>query len=238
MQSSIAVLKQHHANAHREAFFKRLVDIAPGLEGYVRNRLRTAEHNGLIPTGLYAPDDILDEVYLYAYEHFEEMPEDESGLRVMLFQLANDRLDDIIREEAWRHNTVSLEAILADEMRMMNEIPQMTTDADGDIVLVEELDDSEIVPPEPRVLLLEDSFEDEIIGQTGLDAGLIRGDGAMRQLLARIYADIPAQSRILFDLWTRGKLTVEEIARVRAIDADQVKDVLGQIQARFSSVLK
>ena len=238
MQELMTTLKKHHEKADRTAFFEHIIDVAPGLESYVRNRLRTAEQNGLIPADLYSPEDILDEVYLYAYEHFDEMPEDESGLRVMLFQLANDRLDDIIREEAWRHNAVSLETVLADEMRMMNEIPQMTTDADGDIVLVEELDDSEIVPPEPRVLLLEDSFEDEIIGQTGLDAGLIRGDGAMRQLLARIYADIPAQSRILFDLWTRGKLTVEEIARVRAIDADQVRDVLKQIQSRFSNVLK
>ena len=37
---------------------------------------------------------------------------------------------------------------------------------------------------------------------------------------------------------TRGKLTVEEIARVRAINADQARDVLKQIQSRFSNVLK
>jgi hypothetical protein len=105
MQERMNALQEHHEKEDRTAFFEQLIDIAPGLESYVRNRLRTAEHNGLIPAGLYAPDDILDEVYLYAYEHFEEMPADESGLRVMLFQLANDRLDAIIREEAWQRLT-------------------------------------------------------------------------------------------------------------------------------------
>jgi DNA-directed RNA polymerase specialized sigma24 family protein len=238
MQELMTTLKEYHQKEDRISFFERLIDIAPGLESYVRSQLRIAEQNSLIPAGLYSPEDVLDEVYLYVYEHFDEMPKDESGLRVMLFQLANDRLDTIIQEEVWRHDSLSLEAVLAEELRQLSEIPQMTTDADGDIVLVEELDDSEIEPQEPRVLLLEESFEDEIIGQTGLDGALIRGDQKLRQLLARIYTELPTQSRILFDLWTRGKLTVEEIARVRAIDVGQVKNILGQIRARFLSAMK
>jgi len=238
MQKSLSTLKQHHKNAEREAFFAQILDIAPGLESYVDNRLHMAQRNGLIPAGFYTAQDIIDDVLLTIYERFGEMPEDESGLRVRLFQLANEKLEAIISEESWHHDAVRLESVLSDELRQMSEIPQMTADVDGDIVLIEELDDAEIEPREPRILLLEDSFEDEIIGQTGLSAELIRGDGEMRQLLARIYAELPAQSRILFDLWTRGKLTVEEIARVRAINIEQVKDILDQIQARFSGVIK
>ncbi len=237
MQKAIAALKQHHANADREAFFHELLDVAPGLESYVRNRLGNAEHNGLIPSGLYTTDDILDDVFLYAYEHFSDVSDDESKLRVMLFQLANDRLDAIIREEAWHHDALSLEAVLEDELRQLNEIPQMTTDADGDIVMVEDLGDAEIEPPEPRALLLEDSFEDEIIGQLGLEGAVIRGNRAMEQLLARLYAELPAQSRIIFDLWTRGKLSIDEIASVRGLSVRQVQDVLNRIQRRFERLI-
>ncbi len=238
MQKSMSALQQHRKNEKQEAFFRLILDVAPGLERYVNNRLRTAERKGLIPVDLYTPQDILDEVLLEVYEHFDDMPQEESSMRVKLFQLANERLDEIIRQEAWRLQSLRLEAILADEMRMLNEIPQITVDADGDIVMVEDLDDAELEPPEPRALLLEDSFEDEIIKQTGLEGVVIKGDRALQQLLARVYADLPAQSRIIFDLWTRGKLTMEEIASVRGISIEQVRDTLQRIQARFASLLR
>ncbi len=238
MQKSLSSLQQHRQNNNQEAFFRQIVDVAPGLESYVTNRLRTAERNGLIPADLYSPQDILDEVFLEIYEHFDDMPADETGLRVTLFQLANEKLDEIIRQESWQQHALSLEAILADEMRMLNEIPQMTADADGDIVMVEDLDDAEIEPPEPRALLLEDSFEDEILRQAGLEGVVVKGDRALQQLLARVYADLPVQSRIIFDLWTRGKLTMEEISRVRGISIGQVRDTLQRIQARFASLLR
>ncbi len=233
MQEPMTILKQSHELADREAFFRQVIDVAPGLEMYVRNRLRTAEHNGLIPPGLYTPQDILDEVFLEVYEHFHEMsPEGESDLRIKLFQMANEKLDEIIRTESWRHSALSLEDILADEIRLLNEIPQMTVDADGDIVMVEDLDDAEMQPREPRALLLEDSFEDEVINQLGLSPA-VKGDRAMEQLLARVYAELPPQSRILFDLWTRGKLSVEEIARVRGLSVEQVRAILERISSEF-----
>ena len=237
MQKSMTTLKQHHANADREAFFQQIIEVAPGLESYVRNRLRIAERNGLILPDLYATDDILDEAFLYAYEHFSDMPKDESALRVRLFQLADEKLDEIIRQESWRNQALSLERVLSDEMKLLDEIPQMTVDADGDIVMVEELDDAELPPPEPEALLLEDSFEDEIIHRLELDGAFIKSDRAMHQLLARFYAELPTQSRIILDLWTRGRLSVEEIAQVRGVSVEQVREIITRIQASLANAL-
>ncbi len=237
MQKSMTTLKQHHANANREAFFQQIIEVAPGLESYVRNRLRIAERNGLILPDLYATDDILDEAFLYAYEHFSDMPKDESALRVRLFQLADEKLDEIIRQESWRNQALGLERVLSDEMKLLDEIPQMTVDADGDIVMVEELDDAELPPPEPEALLLEDSFEDEIIHRLELDGAFIKSDRAMQQLLARLYAELPTQSRIILDLWTRGRLSVEEIAQVRGVSVEQVREIITRIQASLANAL-
>jgi len=237
MQKSMPALKQHHANADREAFFQQITEVAPGLESYVRNRLRTAERNSLILPDLYATDDILDEVFLSVYEHFPDMPQDESALRVRLFQLADEKLDEIIRQESWRNQALSLERVLSDEMKLLDEIPQMTVDADGEIVMVEDLDDAELPPSEPEAMFLEDSFEDEIIHRLELDGALIKSDWAMHQLLARFYAELPAQSRIILDLWTRGRLSVEEIAQVRGVSAEQVREIIVRIQARLARPL-
>ena len=233
MTDRIATLKSHKAHADQAAFFLTLEDIAPGLRSYIRQRLRSAERRGLIPAGLYAPEDVLDDVLLAVYENFDAMPHDASQLRIRLFQLADERLDAIIEQEAWHQRAVRLEDIVAEELKMMDEIPQMTVDADGDIVLVEELDDAEIEPPEPEVILLEDSFEDEIIEAMGVDRAKVKGDEAQRALLARLYDQLPEQSRILLDLWTRGRLTVEEIAQVRGLEPGQVRAVLERIRAEF-----
>ncbi|HHB91403.1 MAG TPA: hypothetical protein ENK60_08870 [Anaerolineae bacterium] len=232
-ETLISTLKTQKAQADARAFVQTLEQVAPGLRNYIRQRLLSAERRGLIPPGLYEPDDVLDDLLLAIYENFESLPQDESALRVRLFQLANERLDTIIEQEAWHKQAVRLEDILAQELKMMDEIPQMTVDADGDIVLVEELDDAEIEPPEPEIVLLEDSFEDEIIETTGVDRARVKADAAQRALLAHLYDRLPEQSRILLDLWTRGRLTVEEIAQVRGVDAEQVQMILHRIRMEF-----
>ena len=232
MTAPIANLKTYKAQANQDAFFLTLEDIAPGLRNYIKQRLRSAERRRLLPAGFYAPDDVLHEVFLAAYERFDAMPQDAEKLRVMLFQLANERLDELITQEAWHRRAVRLEDVLADEMKMMDEIPQMTVDADGEIVLVEELDDAEAAPPEPEVILLEESFEDEILGAVGVERDVM-DDDLLRVLLARLYDHLPEQSRILLDLWTRGRLTVEEIAQVRDVDVTQVRETLERIRAEF-----
>jgi len=232
MTAPIANLKTYKAQANQDAFFLTLEDIAPGLRNYIKQRLRSAERRRLLPARFYAPDDVLHEVFLAAYERFDAMPQDVEKLRVMLFQLANERLDELITQESWHRRAVRLEDILADEMKMMDEIPQMTVDADGEIVLVEELDDAEAAPPEPEIILLEESFEDEILGAVGVERDVM-DDDLLRVLLARLYDHLPEQSRILLDLWTRGRLTVEEIAQVRDVDVTQVRETLERIRAEF-----
>jgi len=229
---TIANLKAYKMQSDQNAFFLTLEEIAPGLRNYIRQRLRSAERRQLLPSGFYTPDDVLHEVFLAVYEQLDTMPQDTEGLRVTLFQLANKRLDELIKQEAWHRRAVRLEDILAEEIKMMDEIPQMTVDADGDIVLVEELDDAEITPPEPEIILLEEDFEEEILAAVGVERE-VKTDDSLRLLLARLYDRLPEQSRILLDLWTRGRLTVEEIAQVRGVDASQVRKTLERIRAEF-----
>ncbi len=233
MTDIIATLKTHKSQSERTAFFNALEQIAPGLRNYIRQRIRSAEQRRMIPPGLVEPDDVMDELLVQVYEQFDEMPKDASKLRVRLFQLANERLDEIIEKEAWRKHAVRLEDILAQELKMMDEIPQMTMDADGDIVLVEELDDAEIEPPEPRIILLEDSFEDEIIEATGVERSPVTTDETQRARLAHLYRSLPEQSRIVLDMWTRGRLTEEEIAQVRGLEVEQVRAILQRIKVEF-----
>lgn len=238
MSDQRSQLKHFQQNTDKQASNETIINIAPGLEDYVANRLRTARAKGLLLNNLDTPDDILDEVTLRVYEDFDAMPEEEDAFRIKLFQLANAVLDERIQEEAWQQDAISLEDVLADETRLLREIPQITRDADGDIVMVEDLDDAELAPPEPRALLLEDSFENELIGQIGLDRAVVKADDQRRKLLARFYQRLPAQSRIILDLWTRGKLSIEEIARVRGISVEQVRAILELVSNEFQRLLR
>ncbi len=238
MADRTAALSSHKAQANPRAFYQQLEHIAPGLRNYIRQRLLSAERRRLIPPGLYAPEDVLDDVLLHVYEHFDAMPTNEEALRIKLFQLANERLDELLQDEAWHRNAVSLEELLSDELKLMDEIPLITVDADGDILLVEELDDAELAPQEPKLVLLEDSFEEELMATLGLDRRLVKADKGQRAILAHLYDRLPEQSRILLDLWTRGKLSIDEIAKVRALSVEQVQTILQRIRTEFQQRLQ
>ncbi len=233
MSTIIDTLHIHKTQQNLQAFSLALDQVAPGLRNYIRQRLRSAERRGLLPPGLYEPDDVIDDLWLAVYQQFETLPQDESSLRVALFRMANRHLDDIIQQEAWHRRAVSLEDILKDEIRMMDEIPQITVDADGDILLVEELDDAEWEPPEPKILLLEESFEDELLKTLGVEPEPVKESVQQRTQLAHLYHQLPEQTRILLDLWTRGQLSPEEIAQVQGVTVAQVEAVLERVRVEF-----
>ncbi len=233
MQTIMDTLHTHKAQQDLQAFSLALEQVAPGLRNYIRQRLGSAERRGLLPPGLYEPNDVIDDLWLAVYQQWESLPQDEKSLRVALFQMANRRLDEIIQQEAWHRRAVSLEDILKDEIQMMDEIPQITVDADGDILLVEELDDAEWEPPEPSMVLLEESFEDELLETLGVEPEPVKGSLPQRARLAHLYDELPEQTRILLDLWTRGRLPPEEIAQVQGVTVAQVEATLERVRIEF-----
>ncbi|SIN69058.1 hypothetical protein SAMN05443662_0075 [Sulfurivirga caldicuralii] len=231
----INTLAQHRQNEDREGFFAVLNEFLPKLKKYVANRLRTAVRKGWVPRGMYDPMDIVDEVYLEVYEQFDDSVTPEK-LRVLIFRLADQKLEAIIEHERAHMKDLSIEALAAKELKELEE--HITADAEGEVVFVEDLDDISYHQDDykPKVYLLDEGFEEELVEVLDLPREIL-GDREKRQILAQTYQNLPTLSRIILDLRTRGGLVIKEIAEVRGMAVDDVEKVMAAIKDRFHRAL-
>jgi RNA polymerase sigma factor (sigma-70 family) len=232
----LQALQTHKNNNDRAGFNKVLEAFLPQLKRYVANRLRHAVRKGWIPKGMYEPMDIVDEVYLAVFEQFSEADMAPDKLRVRLFQLAEQKLDEIISQEREHLRDLSIEELAAQELKTLEE--HITADAEGEVVFVEELDDISyhLDDDKPKVWLLDEGFEEELLAVLDLPREILQ-DKAKRQILAQTYQNLPTLSRIVLELRTRGGLSVMEIAQVRGLSETQVQQLLDAVRARFRRAL-
>lgn len=232
----LETLHTHKRNNDRTAFNQVLEAFLPQLKRYVANRLRTAVRKGWIPKGKYDPMDIVDEVYLALFEQFNEADMDSARLRVRLFQLAEQKLAEIIEQEREHRGDLSIEALAAQELKTLEE--HITADADGEVVFVEDLDDISyhLDDDKPKIWLLDEGFEAELLEVLELPQEIL-ADKTKRGLLAQTYQNLPTLSRIVLELRTRGGLSVVEIAEVQGIPEEQVAQLLAAVKTRFHRAL-
>ena len=232
----LQALQVHKDNNDRAAFNHVLAEFLPQLKRYVANRLRMAVRKGWIPKGMYEPMDIVDEVYLGVFEQFSEADMDPAKLRIRLFQLAERKLEEIIRQERVHMRDLSIEELAAQELKTLEE--RITADAEGEVVFIEELDDISyhLEDDRPKVWLLDEGFEKELLDVLDLPREILE-DKARRGVLAQTYQNLPVLSRIVLELRTRGGLSVSEIAEVRGMSVAQVDALLRAIRDRFHRAL-
>ncbi len=229
MKANLSQLKAHKQNQDRQSFFRVLTDFLPRLKGYVAARLRHAERSGLIPSRAYSPGDIVDGVYLEIYEHFSDEDLDPKRLKIRLFRAADRCLEKVIRQEAqWQERKVPIETIVREELKSLEETfyPEEVFE---DIDYQQE-------NYQPKLLLLEEGFEDDLLDFLDLDRALRRSE-KKRQLLAKVYDSLPPLSRAILELRINGNLTVEEIAEVREMDVEEVEAILEAVKERFRQAL-
>ncbi len=204
------------------------------LTRYCANRLRTAVAQGVIRRGMYSANDLTDEVYLRVCRQFGKVgPEDLDRIKIEMFRTANTLLDEIISTESVSLQGLNIGDVLRDELRAMEE--KYTIDAEGELIPYEDLDDISYQQEreEGEFYLLEPGFEDELIKALDLEESVIRADDRYRRRLAGLYLNLPAMSRLLLDLSTRGGLSVEEIARVCTLETDEVRQTITLIRRHF-----
>ncbi len=229
MKTNLSQLKAHKQNQDRQSFFQVLTDFLPQLKAYVAARLRQAERLGLIPVRAYFSSDIVDEVYLEIYECFSDEDLDPERLKIRLFRLADRRLEKILRQESqWQERKVSIETIVREELKSLEETfyPEEVFE---DISYQQE-------NYQPKLLLLEEGFETDLLDFLELDRNLAR-DEKKRHLLAKVYDSLPPLSRAILELRVNGNLAVEEIADVREMDVEEVEALLKAVKKRFRQAL-
>ncbi|MGD1077985.1 MAG: sigma-70 family RNA polymerase sigma factor [Candidatus Sulfotelmatobacter sp.] len=213
------------AQQNKEEFFEQIVPLLQPLESYIERRLRIEYLTMQIRTPLYTSGDILDEVVLKAYINYGEKPQTLS-LEEWLYQIANEKLEKYLRKRvATEGRLEGLETLEQKELRTLEEMP-ITADGDGEVWLLEDLDDSEYQP------------EDFVppTGQSDPEKQLVREEEVTR--LLRAFSRIPEQERTVFELFVIEAFPKEAVARICKLSPNEVPRVAERVREQVLNDIK
>ncbi len=234
-------LDTYKKEGERDAFVHLLSRFLPEVTAYVRRRLRMAEAARLVPKGMFRPEDLADEVWIRAWDRYGEEPLTEQNFKVWIYRLAEEVLDETLKEaeKEKKLHAVSIEEWTAREMKEMEE--HFSADADGDLVLIEELDDISYHLDEYNTddFELVDAEEEELIKKIEEEAveENIPVDRKVRRRIKMALARLPMRDRSIFDLHVLQGLTVEEVAQVKQLEVAEVENIIASVRRRVKEAL-
>ncbi len=235
MKNEIAELTEYKSTNNIKEFGKVLSKFIPSLRKYIRTKLKVAEAKKKIPKGMYTPDDILDEIYLKVFNEFGDPDKDAGALKLKLFTLTNELLKEKLKTEDWRTRKIDIDELLKNELKTLEE--EFTVDADGDFVMMDELEDISYKQEvfEPNLIILEKSQEEDLIKSLELEGKEIPDDMEKRKALGQLYSELSELSQAVLDLYAFGNLTIEEIAEVQNMKVEDVEKLITKIKIRFQT---
>jgi DNA-directed RNA polymerase specialized sigma24 family protein len=231
---SINKIQQAKKENNFADFFKLVKPFSKDLKQFVKAKLKNAEHLHLLPNGFYNIDDILMEVYLEVFDELEENI-NEKELKTILFQKTIKKFNEILEKENRMRKRVSIDLILKEELELLKE--DFTVDADGDLVLIEELPDISYHQKDfkPKHYIIDKEAEKEIVSTLELDESILKSD-EKRKKLANTYFLVPPTSKTIFELYVFGKQNEESIAEILKIEKDQVSTTITKVIEKFKTI--
>jgi len=203
------------------SFNEQLLKILPEIKEHINKRLITAIKNGHFSKGKYQANDFIDQLFIEAYTHIDEVKEEKS-FYLWLFKKTNELLDDIILKEEFDtlffRNIDNYSKPEWDEM-----VEKFSTDGDGDLLMIEELDDHSY-PKNDYVLnhvFIEDT-EKELTEK--LDEALSKEE--VNRHINSVLHNFPSAMHTVFDLFTNQQFTLEEISEIRNCSIQEVEELL------------
>jgi RNA polymerase sigma factor (sigma-70 family) len=205
---------------NKKVFFNSILPLLKPLKSYIKRRLRAAYFTGDIQTPVYTSGDFVDEVVLQAYEQYEKKPADLS-VEEWLYRLTNERLERYLRKrKSTEKRRRSLETLNQTELHTLEQMP-ITADADGEVWVPEELDDSEYEKRE---------FNPPSDSSTP-EAQLEREEEV--EQVVQALSHVPEQNRVVFELFAVEGFSKEAVARIANISPDEVTRIVERVKEQI-----
>ncbi len=219
--------------ATKTAFDKRVISVTDQIHPYVKHRLYIAESMRILPKNMYTSNGIIDESIAEFYEKGYNIDSDISTIKLKLFKIVCSSLDALYKKEAFHKNTLSTSDILEEELDDLEET--YTIDGDWDFIMNEELNDiSYKQDHKHKHLFLYDDNDNSILNAFELED---LSSNKSSQLLGSLYSWLPLNVSSVIDLLVFGKLTFEEIAKVKNIELKRVEHIYEEVKNKFKDHL-
>lgn len=225
-------LVRYKAEGRRKAFNETLLRLLPEVKRYITRGLRLALAKGVISHNKYKPDDFFDQLFLDVYDRLGEVP-GKDAFRAWLFARAESLLEAMeVKEIFDAFLFEDLDQYSRAERSEMDE--SFSTDADGDLVMLDELDDISYKDRQTllRNIFLDDGHED-LMALTEAGAGNKRAESQLDNVLF----ELPANLRSFFELAYEQGFSPEDIARIKNMDPAQVHEQLKKARKQLRLAL-
>ncbi|HEY1469300.1 MAG TPA: hypothetical protein VGF61_09660 [Candidatus Acidoferrum sp.] len=215
-----AALHSEAIRQDKQGFFDRIHPLLRPLRSYIRRRLITAYANWEIRTPLYTSRDLLDEVILKAYGNYVRKPPDLT-LEQWLYRLANEVVRNYIRERKQAARHPSVERLQSKELASLEELPQLTADAEGEPWLAEDLDDAEW-----------DMRDFNPPAYQGLNPPKLDPKARRKELkkIVRVLGRLPEADHVVAELFLVEGFSKEETARIAELVPSDVQRVVEKVR--------
>lgn len=207
-------------SSNKQEFDKLLLNVLPKVRKHILKSLEISKES-MRNRDLITVDDIVDELYIHAYEHIDELGHPELFEAWLIAQAAlviEDKMDEQEYDELF---TTEFEKYSERDWDEMEE--KYSVQADGDLELLEEFDD---VSYGPRDYQLEQVFiqdnEKEWIDE--LDKKI--NNEELQRHIQSVLGRIPIAMRNTFELAYGLGLSSKQISRVRKTELEETVDKL------------
>lgn len=209
----------------KDDFFARIIPLLGPLRQYIERRFRVAYLERLLAESANTSADILDEVVLSAYQNYDKKPKDLS-LEQWLYRLANEKLESHFRRVSSRtRRRRSLESLAEKEETALEE--KLTADAEGEVLLEEDLPDTEYhLRPEFTPPAYQSDPTKVIERQEQM--------GSIMSALAR-FSQI---ERVIFELYAIEGFSSEDIAKIVGLSPEVVRQTIDQVRKQLQKAVQ
>ena len=213
----------------KTAFDKRVLTATQHLYSYVKHRLYIAESTGIIPKNMYTANGVIDEAIAKLYEDGYNIDSDVLSIKLKLFKIVDTDLNTLFKKEAFHKNTISTNSILEEELDDLKE--NYTMDADMDFVMNEDLNDiSYKQDHKHKHLFLYDDNDSSVLNAFEIEEEELSNT---KQVLGNLYSWLPLNVSNIIDLLVFGKLSFEEISKVKSIEVKRVEFIFNEVKEKF-----
>ncbi len=203
---------------HKDAFNLQLLEILPEVKKYINGRLNTAIRKGYFSKNKYKADDLVDQLFIEIYDHIDEVKK-EKDFYLWLFKKTNALIEDVHVEEEFNDLFLkNIDIYSKPEWEEMEE--DFSTDGDGDLIMIEELDDYSY---NHNDYTLDDVFiEDEEKALTQqLDKTLNKND--INKHINNVLHNLSLSMCSVFELARKHYFNLEEISQIKNIKYEEAK---------------
>jgi len=211
----------------KEELFKNIITVLlPGLKGYVKRRIISAKLAKLKALSNVDYKDVINEVVLRVYQRYKNNIENIKDINIWLIQEADNVLNEILDKQEFEK--ISYEELLSHELEQLEE--EFTVDGDGELVMTEDLDEYDTDFGVEEIILISK-------GESDFIEKLEQDKTSLKHKIYDELIKLPLRYQSIYDLYYFENMEVDEIAKIKNMDAMKVEAIIISIKELLTEKL-